>query len=137
MDAAKFGSVVRGSSDSYVSEQGPSYAPGVSAETVGATALFLGVVTMDAGARTKSHIHARHESAFYMVSGDEVEVCTGERLEHREFARPGDYIFVPPQVPHVVVNRSGTVPAVFVVARNEATAQESVIMLPELNSLVS
>ncbi len=58
MSAPKIGSVVRGSSESYESEQGPSYAPGVSAETVGAKALFLGVVTMDPGARTKSHIHA-------------------------------------------------------------------------------
>ena len=136
MSVPKVGSVVRGSSESYESEQGPSYAPGVSAETVGAKALFLGVVTMDPGARTKSHIHARHESAFYMVSGDEVEVYTGDRLEHMEIAHPGDYIFVPPQVAHVVVNRSDTTAAVFVGARNERTAQESVIMLPDLNALV-
>ncbi len=135
MEPANVGSVVSGSA-SYESQQGPTYAPGVSEETVGAKSLFLGVVTMDPGARTKSHIHAVHESAFYMVSGDEVEVYTGDRLEHREVARPGDYIFVPPQVPHVVVNRSETVPAVFVGARNESTAQESVVMLPDLNSLV-
>jgi uncharacterized RmlC-like cupin family protein len=135
MEQAKVGRVVRGSA-SYESEQGPTYAPGVSAETVGAKSLFLGVVTMEPGARTRSHIHALHESAFYMVSGEEVEVYTGDRLEHKEVARPGDYIFVPPQVPHVVVNRSETTPAVFVGARNESTAQESVVMLPELNSLV-
>jgi uncharacterized RmlC-like cupin family protein len=135
MEQAIGRSVVSGSA-SFESQQGPTYAPGVSAETVGAKSLFLGVVTMDPGARTKSHIHAVHESAFYMVSGDEVEVYTGDRLEHREVARPGDYIFVPPQVPHVVVNRSETVPAVFVGARNESTAQESVVMLPDLNSLV-
>jgi uncharacterized RmlC-like cupin family protein len=135
MEQAMVGQVVAGS-ESYESRQGPTYAPGVSAETVGAEALFLGVVTMDPGARTKSHIHELHESAFYMVSGDEVEVYTGDRLEHKEVARPGDYIFVPPQVPHVVVNRSETTPAVFVGARNEPTAQESVVMRPELNSLV-
>ena len=44
------GCVVRGSA-SYESEQGPTYAPGVSAETVDAKALFLGVVTMDPGVR--------------------------------------------------------------------------------------
>ena len=135
MGEARIGSVVRGSA-SYESQQGPTYAPGVSVDTVDAKALFLGVVTMEPGARTKSHLHAVHESAFYMVSGDEVEVYTGDRLEHREVARPGDYIFVPPQVPHVVVNRSETTPAVFVGARNEPTAQESVVMLPDLNSLV-
>lgn len=127
--------VVRGSG-SYESQQGPTYAPGISAETVGAKALFLGVVTMLPGARTKSHIHEVHESAFYMISGDEVEVWTGDRLEHKETARRGDYLFIPPRVPHVVVNRSETVPAVFVGARNEPTAQESVAMLPDLDQLV-
>ena len=135
MGEARTGSVVRGSA-SFESQQGPTYAPGVSADTVDAKALFLGVVTMDPGARTKSHLHAVHESALYMVRGDEVEVYTGDRLEHRDVARPGDYLFVPPQVPHVVVNRSETTPAVFVGARNEPTAQESVVMLPDLDSLV-
>ena len=46
--------VIRGSK-SFDSQQGPTYAPGVSAETVGAKSLFLGVVTMQPGARTKSH----------------------------------------------------------------------------------
>ena len=135
MTEARVGSVVQGST-SYESQQGPTYAPGVSAETVGAKSLFLGLVTMAPGARTKSHFHAEHESAFYMVSGDEVDVYTGDRLEHKEVARPGDYLFIPPQVPHVVVNRSDTTPAVFVGARNEPTAMESVVMLPHLNELV-
>jgi uncharacterized RmlC-like cupin family protein len=135
MAKARVGCVVQGSA-SFESQQGPTYAPGVSAETVGAKAVFLGVVTMEPGARTKSHIHAHHESAFYMVSGDEVEVYSGDRLEHKEVARPGDYILIPPQMPHVVVNRSDTTPAVFVGARNEPTAHESVVMLPDLNSLV-
>jgi uncharacterized RmlC-like cupin family protein len=127
--------VIRGS-ESFESQQGPTYAPGVSAETVGAKSLFLGVVTMQPGARTKSHIHEEHESAFYFVSGDEIEVWTGERLEHKEIARPGDFLFIPPRVPHVVVNRSETEPAVFVGARNEPTAKESVLMLPDLDELV-
>jgi uncharacterized RmlC-like cupin family protein len=134
MGATQDGCVVRGS-QGYESQQGPTYAPGVSAETVGAKALFLGVVTMDPGARTKAHVHAEHESAFYFVSGGEVEVRTGDRLERKEMARPGDYIFIPPRIPHVVVNRTDS-PAVFVGARNEPTAQESVVMLPELDTLV-
>jgi len=57
------GYVVRGG-ESYVASQGPEYTPGVSAETVGAKALFLGVVTLAPDARTSSHVHERHESAF-------------------------------------------------------------------------
>jgi uncharacterized RmlC-like cupin family protein len=122
--------------ESYISSQGPEYTPGVSAETVGAKALFLGVVTLAPGSRTSAHVHERHESAFYMLSGEEVEWWTGDELQYHEVAHPGDYLFVPANVPHVAVNRSTSVPAVFVAARNEPTAQESVVMRPELSSRI-
>lgn len=128
------GRVVHGS-DSYVSKQGSVYAPGISAETVGAKAVFLGMVTIPPEGRTKAHFHEFHESAFYLLSGEEVELCTGDRLEHRAIAHAGDYLFIPAKVPHVAVNR-GKTPAVFIGVRNEPTAQESVIMLPELDALV-
>src|SRR6266705_64118 len=130
---SKVGCVVQGSG-SYVSKQGSVYAPGISAETVGSKALFLGMVTLPPEGRTKAHIHEHHESAFYLLSGDEVELWTGDDLAHREIAHPGDYLFIPAKVPHVAVNRSKTTPAVFVGARNEPTAQESVVMLPELDA---
>jgi uncharacterized RmlC-like cupin family protein len=130
----KVGCVVRGSS-SYMSKQGAAYAPGISAETVGSKVVFLGMVTLPPEGRTKAHFHELHESAFYLLSGKEVELCTGDRLEHREIARPGDYLFIPAKVPHVAVNR-GKTQAVFIGVRNEPTAQESVVMLPELDALV-
>lgn len=128
------GSVVQGAG-SYTSQQGSVYAPGISAETVGAKAVFLGMVTIAPGGRTKAHLHARHESAFYLLSGEAVELCTGARLEHRATAGAGDYLFIPANVPHVAVNR-GKSAAVFIGVRNEPTAQESVVMLPELDGLV-
>lgn len=126
--------VVRGG-EPYRSVQGSVYAPGISAETVDSKAVFLGIVTLPPGQRTKAHVHERHESAFYLLSGDEVELWSGERLEHRDVARPGDYLFVPANLPHVAVNR-GTTPAVFVGVRNEPTAQESLSMRPELDARV-
>ena len=130
----KQGRVVQGAT-SYTSQQGSVYAPGISAETVGATAVFLGKVTIPPQGRTKAHLHAFHESAFYVLSGEAVELCTGPRLEHRETAQAGDYLFIPANVPHVAVNR-GQSPAVFIGVRNEPTAQESVVMLPALDGLV-
>jgi len=130
----RIGRVVRGGQP-YRSEQGAVYAPGISAETVGATAVFLGVVTLPPGERTRAHGHERHESAFYMLSGDEVELWSGEQLEHREVARPGDFLFIPANVPHVAVNRGAT-PAVFVGVRDEPTAQESLSMRPGLDARV-
>jgi uncharacterized RmlC-like cupin family protein len=131
----KVGRVVQ-ASQSYQSQQGSSYAPGISAETVGAKALFLGIVALPPEGRTKSHIHAHHESAFYLLSGEEVELWTGDSLEHMDLAHPGDFLFIPANVPHVAVNRSKTTPAVFVGVRNEPTAQESVVMLPEFDAKV-
>jgi uncharacterized RmlC-like cupin family protein len=120
---------------SYRAEQGTDYAPGVSAESVGATAIWLGAVTLPPGQRTKAHVHEFHESAFFMLSGDEVELWTGDRLQHRDVVHPGDYLFIPRNVLHVAVNR-GTAPAVFIGARNEASAQESVVMYPEMDARV-
>ncbi len=132
---ANVGSVVR-AGQSYEGKQGPNYTPGVSAESVGARALWLGSVTLPPrGGRTKSHVHDHHESAFYFVSGDEVELYTGEQLQHREVARPGDYLYIPAGVPHVAVNRSDT-PAVFVGARTDPNEQESVVMRADLEAKV-
>lgn len=131
--AAKKASVVRAGTK-YRSEQGSDYEPGVSTETVGSQVLFLGAVTLPAGARTKAHVHERHETALYLLSG-ELEIWTGDQLQHREAVRPGDYIYIPANVLHVAVNR-GEKPAVCIGTRNEPTAQESVVLYPEMDTLV-
>jgi uncharacterized RmlC-like cupin family protein len=132
---ANLGGVVH-AGEIYEGKQGPDYTPGVSAESAGSRALWLGSVTIPPeGGRTKAHFHEGHESAFCLVSGEEVEVYTGERLEHRDTAHAGDYLYFPAGVPHVVVNRSGA-PAVFVGARTDPNEQESVVMRPELDGEV-
>ena len=115
----------------YRAEQGSDYDPGVSAETVGSKVLFLGAVTLPPGARTRAHVHERHETALYVVSG-EIEIWTGDQLQHREIAGPGDYIYIPANVLHVGVNR-GSDPAVCIGTRNEPTAQESLALYPEMD----
>jgi uncharacterized RmlC-like cupin family protein len=130
-----FGGVVPGG-EIYQGKQGLDYTPGVSAETVGSRALWLGTVPLPpGGGRTKAHLHENHESALYMISGENVEVYTGEQLENRDFAQAGDYLYFPAGVPHVAVNR-GETPAVFVAARTDPNEQESVVMRPELDEKV-
>jgi uncharacterized RmlC-like cupin family protein len=124
------------SGTSYQGKQGPSYTPGISAESVGAERLWLGSVTLPPGGRTKAHVHDHHESGFYMLSGNEVELWSGQNLEVHAVARPGDFLYIPAGAPHVVVNRSLTTPAVFVGARSDPNEQESVILQPELDSQV-
>ena len=120
----------------YISEQGTHYAPGISKETAGATSLWLGIVTLKAGQRTKAHVHEHHETAFFMMSGKEVELWTGLELERCDLVHPGDYLYIPANLLHVAVNRSDE-PAVFIGSRNEPTAQESLVMYPEMDGKVA
>ena len=60
---------------------------------------------------------------------------SGEDLKQRDAVRPGDYLFIPTNTLHVAVNR-GDQPAVFIGCRNEPTAQESVVLHPELDAKV-
>ena len=130
------GGVVRGG-ELYRGKQGLDYTPGVSAQTVGSRALWLGSVTLPpAGGRTKAHIHEQHESAFYMISGEEVEVYTGEQLEHRDVAHAGDYLYFTAGMPHRPYNASETDPCTAVLARTDPNEQESVVMRPELDEKV-
>ncbi|MDQ6747643.1 MAG: cupin domain-containing protein [Candidatus Dormibacteraeota bacterium] len=130
----KAGRVVR-AGETYEGKQGLAYTPGVSAETVGSSSLWLGSVPVPPGGRTQAHIHEHHESAFYMVSGETVELWTGDHLQYHDEARAGDYLYIPAGVPHVAVNRTGT-PALFLGARSDPNEQESVAMRPDLDELV-
>ena len=58
------GYVLKGA-NAYKAEQGSHYAPGISAEIVGSSVLWFGMVTLPPGQRTKAHIHEKHETAFY------------------------------------------------------------------------
>ncbi len=119
----------------YRSEQGSDYEPGVSAETVGSKSIWLGMITLPPGKRTRAHVHEHHETAMYMLSGDEMELWTGDQLQYRDIVRPGDYIFIPANMLHVAVNR-GAQSAVLIGSRNEATAQENVVFRPEMDGSV-
>jgi len=59
------------SATGYCSQQGSDYEPGVSAETVGSKSIWLGRITLPPGKRTRAHVHEHHETALYMLSGDE------------------------------------------------------------------
>lgn len=113
---------------------GVTYAPGVSAATAGARALCLQLASLPPAARSRAHLHAEHESAVYVIQGGLV-LWFGDRLEERVAAGSGDFVYIPSGVPHLVVNASGSQPAVTVLARSDPNEQESVTELPELDAL--
>jgi len=121
--------------DAYEGKQGPSYAAGVSAESAGATGIWLGTITIAPGARTRAHLHERHETAILVLAGD-VEMWSGPGLSLHQVTQAGDYIYIPAGVSHVAVNRSQTEPATAIIARTDPNEQESVVLQPELDDLV-
>lgn len=113
---------------------GVTYAAGVSATTTGASRLCLQIASLPPGARAHAHMHAEHETAAYVIEGEMV-LWSGERLEEKLVAGPGDFLYIPSGVPHLVANPSDREPAVAVLARTDPNEQEDVRALPELDSL--
>ena len=116
----------------FVGKQGFSYAPAISAETVGAKALHMQLLTIPPGARAKAHKHVSHETSIYVLSGD-AGMWYGERLEHHMITLPGDFIYIPADMPHLPYNRSQSEPCTAVIARTDPNEQESVFLMPELD----
>ena len=121
-------------SEPFVGRQGFTYAPAISRETVGAIGIHMQLVTMPPGARAKAHKHAAHETAIYVLSG-ESGTYYGERLEHHAVARAGEFLYIPPNTPHLPYNLSQTEPVVAVISRTDPHDQESVILMPELDAI--
>jgi uncharacterized RmlC-like cupin family protein len=80
-------------------------AAAVTAATAGARTLWAGTVSIHADAKTGAHHHGNLESIIYVVRGH-ARMRWGERLEFTAEAGPGDFIFVPPWVPHQEINAS-------------------------------
>src|SRR5580658_4751466 len=89
----------------FIGKQGFSYAPAISAETTGASAIHMQLLTMPPGGRAKAHKHESHETAIYVLSG-ESGMYYGERLEHHLVSRACDFVYIPANVPHLPYNLS-------------------------------
>ncbi len=96
----------------------------ISGELTGARSLWMGRTELPPGINSGDHHHGESETGIYVVTGTPVFVCrdplTGEltRLE----TQPGDYVWVPPHVPHREENPSPDELAVVVIARSTQDA---------------
>ncbi len=95
---------------------------GISGKTAGAKGLSLLKVVIPPGGAAEPHVHKGFESAIYLLQG-RVETRYGEGLKKSVINEAGDFLFVPPDVPHQPVNLSSTEPAVAIVARNDPDEQ--------------
>ncbi|HTP74054.1 MAG TPA: cupin domain-containing protein [Burkholderiaceae bacterium] len=102
------------------------YFLGVSGVTVGATGLSMHLVVIPPGARAEPHIHVGYETGIYVIAG-RVETRYGEGLAQSIVSEAGDFLFVPPGVPHEAINLSASEPARAIIARNDPEEQDKVV----------
>lgn len=84
---------------------GMNRAAAITNARTGASKLWAGTVVIHANAKTGAHHHGEVESVIYVVSG-KARMRWGEHLEYTAEAGPGDFIYVPPYVPHQEINAS-------------------------------
>jgi uncharacterized RmlC-like cupin family protein len=77
----------------------------ISRASAGAERIWAGTVEIEPGAQTGPHHHGPLESVIYVLRG-RARMRWGDRLEYVSEAGPGDFIYVPPQVPHQEINAS-------------------------------
>nr|MDQ3736479.1 cupin domain-containing protein [Actinomycetota bacterium] len=103
---------------------GMTRAAAITHASAGANKLWAGTVTIHPNAKTGPHHHGKLESVIYVISG-RARMRWGERLEFVAEAGPGDFIYVPPFVPHQEINASRDEPLACVVVRND---QETIVV---------
>jgi uncharacterized RmlC-like cupin family protein len=99
-------------------------AAAITTARAGAEKLWAGTVVIEPDAKTGAHHHGPVESVIYVVSG-RARMRWGDRLEYLAEAGPGDFIYVPPYVPHQEINAAATEPLSCVLVRS---GQEPVVV---------
>ena len=103
---------------------GMTRAAAITHATAGAKKLWAGTVVVEPGVKTGAHHHGELETVLYIVKG-RARFRWGERLEFVGEAGPGDFIYVPPFVPHQEINARPDEPVKAVVVRS---GQEPVVV---------
>jgi uncharacterized RmlC-like cupin family protein len=100
---------------------GMNRAAAINFARVGAQKIWAGTVHIHAGAKTGAHHHGPLESVIYVIRG-KARMRWGDELQFVAEAGPGDFIYVPPFVPHQEINASDdeTLECVLVRSDNEA-----------------
>ena len=103
---------------------GMTRAAAVNFAKAAASKLWAGTVNVEPNAKTGAHHHGHLESIIYVVRG-RARMRWGERLEYVAEADPGDFIYVPPYVPHQEINARTDEPLECVLVRSD---QEPVVV---------
>lgn len=100
---------------------GMNRAAAINFARVGAQKIWAGTVHIYAGAKTGAHHHGALESVIYVIKG-KARMRWGDRLQYVAEANPGDFIYVPPFVPHQEINASSDETLECVLVRSDKEA---------------
>ena len=109
---------------------GMTRAAAIAHARAGANKLWAGTVVVQPAARTAAHHHGELETVLYIVRG-RARFRWGENLEFVDEAGPGDFIYVPPFVPHQEMNAKSDEPVEAVVVRS---GQEPIVVNLDIES---
>jgi len=112
---------------SITTKQKLPYYVGISRDTAGASGISMNLVVIPPGGSPEPHYHKDFETAIYLLQG-RVETRYGENLKERMITEKGDFVYIPPGVPHQPFNLSNIEPAIAIVSRNDPNEHENVIM---------
>jgi uncharacterized RmlC-like cupin family protein len=96
---------------------GMSRAAAITHANSGASKLWAGTVTVEPNAKTGAHHHGEVETVIYVIRG-RARMRWGNKLEFVDEAGPGDFIYVPPYVPHQEINARRDEPVEAVIVRS-------------------
>ena len=100
---------------------GMNRAAAINFARTGAQRIWAGTVHIHPDAKTGAHHHGALESVIYVVRG-RARMRWGDALQWVAEAGPGDFIFVPPYVPHQEINASTTETLECVLVRSDNEA---------------
>lgn len=109
---------------------GMTRAAAITHARAGANKLWAGTVVVEPDAKTGAHHHGELETVLYIIRG-RARFRWGEKLEYFAEADPGDFIYVPPFVPHQEMNASRDMPVEAVVVRS---GQEPIVVNLDIES---
>ena len=109
---------------------GMTRAAAITHARTGASKLWAGTVVVQPHAKTGPHHHGELETVIYVVRG-RARMRWGEHLEFCDEADAGDFIYVPPYVPHQEINARPDIPCEAVIVRS---GQDAVVVNLDIES---
>ncbi len=119
----------------YEGQQGLPYLMGLTATTAGTSGICLHIAVIPPGRRAKTHLHHAIETVVYVIAGA-VDCHWGPQLGEVVTISADSFMYIPAEMPHLVINRHPTAACRAVIAHSAPDDQVGIVLLPELDALI-